>query len=217
MKWTTEKLNTFFAMKDQGYSLAEIAAELGCTYYAAQTQSKNMKRTKKKAEVAKKMEDRVTEVTEVTETNVSTEAPTETEAPIEAPTATPIGHIAEAGKKVSRVDILDNARAIVTGEREKQYGKPEDNFAIIAELWGAYTGYKFSPVDVAMMMVLLKVARIKTGVGTVDSFVDLAGYAACAGEIAGKGATASVQPAGDTENGEAGKQSDEINGAQNAE
>lgn len=99
---------------------------------------------------------------------------------------TPTDHIAEAGKKVNRADILDRAKSIVNGEREKQYGKPEDNFAIIAELWGAYTGREFSPVDVAMMMALLKVARIKTGVGTVDSFVDLAGYAACGGEIVGR-------------------------------
>ena len=129
---------------------------------------------------------------------------------------TPTDHIAEAGKKVSRADILDRAKAIVTGEREKQYGKPEDNFAIIAELWGAYTGYKFSPVDVAMMMALLKVARIKTGVGTVDSFVDLAGYAACAGEIAGRNATASVQTAGDAENENMSKCSGEKNDAQRA-
>ena len=193
MIWTTEKLNTFFAMKDQGYTLKEIAAELGCTYAAAQSKSHEIKKQKKEST---KMEN--------SEKNVGT-------------VETPTDHIAEAGKTVSRADILDRAKAIVTGEREKQYGKPEDNFAIIAELWGAYTGYKFSPVDVAMMMALLKVARIKTGGGTVDSFVDLAGYAACAGEIAGRGATVRVQTAGDTENGEAGKQSDEINDAQRAE
>lgn len=34
-----------------------------------------------------------------------------------------------------------------------------------------------------IMMVLLKVARIKNGGGTGDSFVDIAGYAACGGEI----------------------------------
>ena len=68
-----------------------------------------------------------------------------------------------------------------------------------------------------MMMALLKVARIKTGVGTVNSFVDLAGYAACAGEIAGRGATVRVQTARDAENGEVGKQPDEINDAQRAE
>lgn len=41
------------------------------------------------------------------------------------------------------------------------------------------------PEDVAMLMALLKIARICSGTGTADSFVDLAGYAACGGEIAG--------------------------------
>ena len=129
---------------------------------------------------------------------------------------TPTDHIAEAGKKVSRADILDRAKAIVTGEREKQYGKPEDNFAIIAELWGAYTGYKFSPVDVAMMMALLKVGRLMTGDYLADNYVDICGYVACAGEIAGKGTTTSVQAAGDAENDGMSKHSDEKNGAQSA-
>lgn len=53
----------------------------------------------------------------------------------------------------------------------------------IGKLWEAYTGMRYSAKDVAMMLALLKVARIKTGVKG-DSFVDLAGYAACAGEIA---------------------------------
>lgn len=39
--------------------------------------------------------------------------------------------------------------------------------------------------DVAMMLALLKVARIHNG-DKMDSFIDLAGYAACAGEIVGK-------------------------------
>ena len=41
-----------------------------------------------------------------------------------------------------------------------------------------------SPKDVAVMMCLLKVSRIKTS-DRADSFIDLAGYAACAGEISG--------------------------------
>ena len=53
----------------------------------------------------------------------------------------------------------------------------------IAEMWTAYTGTKITPLDVAMMMCLLKIARIKNGGGSGDSFVDLAGYAACGGEI----------------------------------
>lgn len=103
-----------------------------------------------------------------------------------APTDTPTDHFAEPRKMVNRAGILDRALAVVTGDREQQYGKPEDNFAIIAGLWSAYKGDSFTPLDVAMMMALLKIARIRTGVGTVDSFVDLAGYAACGGEIAGR-------------------------------
>ena len=102
------------------------------------------------------------------------------------PTATPTDHTADPRKNVSRADILDYALFAVNGIRQKQYGKPEDNFAVIAKLWTAYKGESFTPLDVAMMMALLKIARIRTGVGTVDSFVDLAGYAACAGEIAGR-------------------------------
>lgn len=73
--------------------------------------------------------------------------------------------------------------------RERDYGPPEDNFLRIADLWTAYVGGQiiFEPVDVAMMMALLKIARIKTGTGIADSFIDLAGYAALAGEIATAG------------------------------
>ena len=85
---------------------------------------------------------------------------------------------------VKRAEILEKARSCVCGERQTDYGTPEDSFKTIAALWNAYTGHDYSPVDVAMMMGLLKIARIKTGRATEDSFVDLAGYAACGGEIA---------------------------------
>lgn len=84
---------------------------------------------------------------------------------------------------MNRPEILEAARVCVCGEREQEYGTPENNFNLIAQLWSAYTGHDYTAVDVAMMMGLLKIARIKTGTGTEDSFVDLAGYAACAGEI----------------------------------
>lgn len=83
---------------------------------------------------------------------------------------------------MKRAEILELARKCVCGEREREYGKPENNFALIGRLWEAYTGNSYTAKDVAMMLALLKVARIKTGVKG-DSFVDLAGYAACAGEI----------------------------------
>ena len=84
---------------------------------------------------------------------------------------------------MKRNEILEAARVCVCGEREQDYGSPEDSFSIIGKLWTAYMGIGFTPKDVAVMMALLKVARIKNG-DKADSFVDLAGYAACAGEIA---------------------------------
>lgn len=86
-----------------------------------------------------------------------------------------------------RQEILDKAKECVCGQRQQDYGNPEDNFALIADLWTTYINKDdlyFTSKDVAMMMALLKVARIRTGKGTRDSYVDLAGYAACAGEIA---------------------------------
>ena len=82
-----------------------------------------------------------------------------------------------------REEILEKAKKCVCGKREQDYGSPESNFGLISRMWTAYCGYEFSPQDVAMMMALLKIARIKNGGGTGDSFVDLAGYAACGGEI----------------------------------
>lgn len=89
---------------------------------------------------------------------------------------------------MNRAEILEAARKCVCGQREHDYGNPEDNFQRIADLWSAYlgNGTRFSPKDVAVMMVLLKAARIRTGTGTDDSFIDIAGYAACAGEIAAR-------------------------------
>lgn len=84
---------------------------------------------------------------------------------------------------MTREEILANAKQCVCGGREQDYGTPENSFRKIAALWTAYKEEIFTPKDVAMMLALLKVARIYAG-DKADSFVDLAGYAACAGEIA---------------------------------
>lgn len=82
-----------------------------------------------------------------------------------------------------REEVLDKAKEIVTGARQTTYGTPEDSFTTIAGLWGSYLGKDLSPKDVAMLMVLLKVARSKGDAGYSDNYVDIAGYAACAGEL----------------------------------
>ncbi len=91
---------------------------------------------------------------------------------------------------MTREEILKEALRCVTGEREQQYGSPEDSFEVIADLWMTYLEKKtvpdtglvvLNPEDVAAMMALLKIARICTGKYKGDSWVDLAGYAACGG------------------------------------
>lgn len=86
----------------------------------------------------------------------------------------------------SRKEILEKAAEIVSGEREDTYGGPEDSFRLIAKLWEAYLGAAervITPEDVAAMMALLKIARLAKSSDHLDSWIDLAGYAACGGEI----------------------------------
>lgn len=99
----------------------------------------------------------------------------------------------DAKRKLTRADILHAAEKCVCGQREQDYGTPEDNFKTIAELWEAYlnkactrgVNVRVEAKDVAVMMALLKIARIAAGGGKADSWIDLAGYAACGAECEG--------------------------------
>ena len=89
---------------------------------------------------------------------------------------------------MKRDEILDAAKKCVSGDRAQDYGSLENNFQTIANLWmdylisrGIYPGIE--PADVAAMLALLKIARIASGHAKTDNWVDLAGYAACGGEI----------------------------------
>lgn len=96
---------------------------------------------------------------------------------------------------MKREEILQAAKQCICGDREQEYGAPETSFETIGLLWGVYLHAAhpaldfprgaIAPKDVAAMMALLKIARIAGG-GSPDSFIDLAGYAAIAGEIATK-------------------------------
>jgi len=98
-------------------------------------------------------------------------------------------HIANARNTgMDRAAVLSAAGEAVNGSRDQDYGSPEQSFEKIAGLWNAYLdrhpnepGY-LEPWDVAAMLALLKVARIRRSPGHRDSWVDLAGYAACGAE-----------------------------------
>lgn len=90
---------------------------------------------------------------------------------------------------MNRKEILEAASSAVHAEdMDHDYGKPEDNFETIAELWNTYIAAShddwpsLNARDVAAMMILLKIARVATST-KADHWVDIAGYAACGGEI----------------------------------
>ena len=81
-----------------------------------------------------------------------------------------------------RASILNEANALIHGDRQTHYGAPQENFARIARLWSVYFGMRISPADVAMAMILLKAARA-TKSYTRDTAVDIAGYSALWAEL----------------------------------
>ena len=83
----------------------------------------------------------------------------------------------------TREEILTAAKNIVTGHRTDEYGQPEDSFSKVAKYWSVYLDREITSLDVANMMMLLKMARMTYGGGSIDNYVDIAGYAACGGEI----------------------------------
>lgn len=52
---------------------------------------------------------------------------------------------------MKRADILHTAEKCVCGQREQDYGSPENNFQTIADFWSVYKGVKFSASDVATL------------------------------------------------------------------
>jgi hypothetical protein len=84
---------------------------------------------------------------------------------------------------MNRSEILDTAKGYVTQDRAAQHGDAERNFSLIATYWSAHLDADVSASDVAVMMTLLKLARIKANPDIMDSWIDGCGYLACGAEI----------------------------------
>jgi hypothetical protein len=91
-----------------------------------------------------------------------------------------------ASGSIARSTLL-RAADLVAGERDRQHGSKRQNFQNIADQWNAYLGQRLvtliTPVDVGLMMALLKIARTKSGSHNPDDYIDGAGYLACSAEI----------------------------------
>lgn len=80
-------------------------------------------------------------------------------------------------------DVLEEALRITKGDRNAQYGPPDQDFRRTAQMWSALKGVEFKPREVALFMIALKLSR-ETHQKKRDNWVDIAGYARC-GSICG--------------------------------
>ena len=87
----------------------------------------------------------------------------------------PIGIKGEMSK--TEPDILQKAAEVIA-DRERLYGSPNQNHIRIANLWPVFLEKNITAKQVAVCMVLVKIARLMETPDHLDSLVDVAGYAA---------------------------------------
>lgn len=89
---------------------------------------------------------------------------------------------------MTRAEILDTARQIVTHDRNVTHGEPENIHRQIVAGWAALDEARGDrprdASDAALYMAWLKLVRASANPQHIDSVIDAAGYAAIAGEIA---------------------------------
>jgi len=100
-----------------------------------------------------------------------------------------ITNVSQKGKpmaKYTRSEILDTAKEYTTKDRAADHGNMEDNFKTIGDLFSTFLGIDVSPTQAGILMCLVKIARQKSNPNHADNYIDLAGYAACSGELSAK-------------------------------
>ena len=72
-------------------------------------------------------------------------------------------------------ELLNDVQSTLV-QRGSVYGSPSINHRRISELWSGYLDTYISPEQVAMCMLLVKVARLSQSSDHEDSLTDLLGY-----------------------------------------
>ncbi len=87
---------------------------------------------------------------------------------------------------MKRGEVLKEAEKLMYGDRQDDYGAPYENHRRIAVLWSSYLGAEITPMQVAICMALVKIARLQENLeySKDDTFVDLVAYASIAAELA---------------------------------
>ena len=83
---------------------------------------------------------------------------------------------------MKRFELLQ-AAADTVRDRGQDYGTIWENHERIAVLWTVILGTEVTPEQVCACMVATKLARLTQTPDHMDSWVDIAGYAACGAEV----------------------------------
>ena len=75
--------------------------------------------------------------------------------------------------------LLDEAKALITGDRRADYGGVVTSFTDAATMWSIVLGKRVTPEQVCLCMVALKLCREKAS-HKRDNLADICGYAALA-------------------------------------
>jgi hypothetical protein len=87
---------------------------------------------------------------------------------------------------MTRDEIIEKAKALINGDRAKDYGDAKDNFDRIAAGWNIIIENLDGPVTakhVALMMDWVKTCRLLETIDHLDSWVDKVGYTALGGSF----------------------------------
>lgn len=105
--------------------------------------------------------------------------------------------------KPPRVQALDQASALINGDRDKEYGHPKENFDRFRTMVNAYLGKRIegglTATDVSAVLSMLKLSRLAHDPNKLDSWRDLVGYGALGFEMAALEAVESVDIQSHTE------------------
>ena len=88
-------------------------------------------------------------------------------------------------------DFLKQAEKTLNEDRHAQYGNFHYNLELTSALWEGYAETPVDAIDVALMMALFKINRIRANKQHIDSFIDAISYIAAAAEIASQASSSS--------------------------
>lgn len=90
-------------------------------------------------------------------------------------------------KQSPREILLDEAKRLICSDRNATYGPPSQDFERTAAIWSQLFDRQFTAHEVAMAMIALKLSRLVWRPEHMDSWTDIAGYAACGHECVEEG------------------------------